>query len=113
MIHPHFKKIGRGGGGSRYHIQHRMTAMFWLLLVAVMLLLVTAATTMSLHELMNGRYWQRKFTVREEMLPIFLTHAKANIYNAGKVQLQPMFRLYSHSEMRIVSRAPIELVSVC
>jgi gamma-tubulin complex component 2 len=35
-------------------------------------------------EVYNEMYWKRKFTVRDEMLPVFLAHVKSNIYNAGK-----------------------------
>ena len=35
-------------------------------------------------EVYDDSYWQRKFTVREEMLPIFIAHMREQIFNAGK-----------------------------
>ena len=33
---------------------------------------------------MNDRYWEERFTVREEMVPIFLEKQKTKVLHAGK-----------------------------
>ena len=35
-------------------------------------------------EVYDDSYWQRKFTVRDEMLPAFVAHMRVQIFNAGK-----------------------------
>jgi gamma-tubulin complex component 2 len=35
-------------------------------------------------EVYDDSYWQRKFIMREEMLPLFLAHLRDQIFNAGK-----------------------------
>lgn len=35
-------------------------------------------------EVYDESYWHRKFTVREEMLPLFIAHMREQIFNAGK-----------------------------
>ena len=37
-----------------------------------------------LMEVYDENYWHRKFTVREEMVPLFIAHMREQIFNAGK-----------------------------